>query len=277
MTMPTEEMLIAIQKEAVELATLAGARITSALGRTLAIRYKPGSGEIGKSNLLDPVSEVDHDVEVMLRQRVAEAFPGHDVIGEESAERPGRDHAFAWVVDPIDGTTNFVNGFPLFAASIGVLHRGEPVVGAIWCSTSHALRPGVYHARAGGRLGFETERFTPTRNPAVRRRLIGLGHGLDLQDQPWDARRSGSAAVECAFVAAGLLGAARFEAPNVWDIAGGIPLVRAGGGTVRMNQGQGWCDLEGFGDAGGQDIRAWRGRVALGEPEMVDALCARGD
>jgi myo-inositol-1(or 4)-monophosphatase len=62
-----------------------------------------------------------------------------------------------WAIDPIDGTTNFVNGFPLFAASIGMLHRGCPVVGAIWCSTSYALRAGVYHARAGGALRFEGE------------------------------------------------------------------------------------------------------------------------
>jgi myo-inositol-1(or 4)-monophosphatase len=274
MTKPSGETLVAIEKEAVELATLAGARIKTALGRTLAVRYKPGADE---DSLRDPVSEVDHDVEVLIRARVADTFPGHDVVGEESDERPGRDHDIVWVVDPIDGTTNFVNGFPIFAASVGVLYRGRPIAGAVWCSTSHALRPGVYHARTGGKLSFESETFTPTLNPEVRRRLVGLGRGLDAPDLPWDPRRSGSASLECAFVAAGLLGAARFETPNVWDVAGGIPLVEAAGGSVRINQGDGWRDFDGFLEAEEADIRSWRGRVTLGEPGTVDALCARTD
>ncbi|MFU8863351.1 MAG: inositol monophosphatase family protein [Rhodobacterales bacterium] len=274
MTGLTADMLVAIEKEAVEFATLAGARISTALGRTLAVRYKPGEEA---DSLRDPVSEVDHDVEKMLRQRVAETFSGHDVIGEESDARPGRGHDFAWVVDPIDGTTNFVNGFPIFAASIGVLYQGFPVVGAVWCSTSHALRPGVYHARRGGPLGFDSETFTPNLNPAVRRRLVGLGSGLDAPDLPWDARRSGSATVECAFVAAGLLGAARFETPNLWDVAGGIPLIVAAGGSVRIDRGAGWQEFAGFQDQDDADIRAWRGRVALGETGMVQAICARRD
>jgi myo-inositol-1(or 4)-monophosphatase len=269
-----EDTLRAVEKEAVELASLAGARIRTALGRTLAVRYKPGAEE---DSLRDPVSEVDHDVEALIRARVAETFPGHDVIGEESDERPGRDHDMVWVVDPIDGTTNFVNGFPIFAASVGVLCQGRPVAGAVWCSTSHALRPGVYHARRGGPLSFESEAFSPTLNPDVRRRLVGLGRGLDAPDLPWDTRRSGSAALECAFVAAGLLGAARFETPNVWDVAGGIPLVEAAGGTVRINQGDGWTRFDRFVDREGADIRAWRGRVALGDPATVEAICARAD
>src|SRR5690606_37346522 len=141
----SEDELVAIEREAVELASLAGARIKTALGRTLAVRYKENAE--GDISLRDPVSEVDHDVEGMIREKVAALFPGHDVLGEESEERPARDHDVVWAVDPIDGTTNFVNGYPLFAASIGVLYRGKPVVGAVWCSTSHALRAGVYHAR----------------------------------------------------------------------------------------------------------------------------------
>tara|TARA_R100000365_G_C2694894_1_gene35436 strand:- start:46 stop:471 length:426 start_codon:yes stop_codon:yes gene_type:complete len=141
--MPTlsQRDLVEIERQAVELATMAGAQITAALGRTLAVRYK---GEADKREALrDPVSEIDEEIEVLIRERVASFFPGQDVLGEESEERPGRDHDIVWTIDPIDGTANFVNGFPLFAASIGVLNRGVPVVGAVWCSTSHALRSGV--------------------------------------------------------------------------------------------------------------------------------------
>jgi myo-inositol-1(or 4)-monophosphatase len=270
--MPLPEAdLVAIERAAVELATLAGARIRTALGRSLAIRYKPGADGDGES-LRDPVSEVDHDVEVLIRERVAQLFPGHDVIGEEIDERPGADHDIVWVVDPIDGTANFINGYPLFSASIGVLHRGVPVAGAVWCSTSHALRAGVYHARRGGRLAFESETFEPSLNPGLRRRIVGLGPDVAIAGLPCDIRRSGSSAVECAFVAAGLMGGARFETPNVWDVAGGIPLVEAAGGAVRVDTGSGW---EPFGDFGhGPDLPLWRGRVAIGGPEIVDLLCA---
>lgn len=272
----SEDELVAIEREAVELASLAGARIRTALGRTLAVRYKENAE--GDISLRDPVSEVDHDVEGMIREKVAALFPGHDVLGEESEERPARDHDVVWAVDPIDGTTNFVNGYPLFAASIGVLYRGKPVVGAVWCSTSHALRAGVYHARAGGRLSFESESFEPRPNPQVRRRLVGLGAGLDVADLPGDPRRSGSAAVECAFAAAGLLAGLRLESPNVWDVAGGIPLLQAAGATIRVSvDGGDWTPFEGFlparGSGGEEDLRFWRGRIAAGVPEVVAELC----
>lgn len=275
MTSLSEHDLAEIEREAVELATLAGARITTALGRTLTVRYKGGAE--GDESLRDPVSEVDQDVEHLIRQRVAARFPGQDVLGEESEERPGRDHDVVWAVDPVDGTTNFVNGFPIFAASIGVLWRGEPVAGAVWCSTSHALRTGVYHARKGGKLSFESEAFEPVPNPAVRRRLVGLGRGMDAEGLPGDVRRTGSAAVECAFVAAGLLGATRLETPNVWDIAGGIPLLRAAGAEVLTDQGEGWRAFKGFAPQDGGDMRFWRGRIIAGAPELVEDLRRRQD
>ena len=145
---PSEEMLEALESTAVELARHAGAEIQNMLGKVLAVEYK-GDAEAAHA-LRDPVSEVDRNVELLIRAKLADRFPGHDILGEESEERPGRESDFVWAVDPVDGTTNFVNGFPLFAASIGVLHRHVPVAGAVWCSATHALRPGVYHARAGG-------------------------------------------------------------------------------------------------------------------------------
>lgn len=108
-------------------------------------------------------------------------------------QRPGRNHDFVWAVDPIDGTTNFVNGFPLFAASIGVLHRGRPIVGALWCATSHRLRAGVYHARADGELCFEGNSVMPTANPAVRGGLAGMPD-CARNVGPWEVRKTGSAA-----------------------------------------------------------------------------------
>lgn len=264
--LPPAELLAEIERTAVELAQLAAAEITTALGRTLAVRYK-GADE----SLRDPVSEVDQRVEELVRARLAERFPDHDIVGEELEEHHGTSRDVVWVLDPIDGTANFVNGFPLFAASIGVLHHGRPVVGALWCSTSHALRPGVYHARAGGAFCFEQEPIAVRRNVAVRRHLAGDPVGQEHPGLPWDARKTGSAALECAFVAAGLLRATRFERPNVWDVGGGLALVEAAGGAVRVLGPEGWQPFSGFGSA--EELRVWRRPLILGEPEAVELAC----
>lgn len=272
--LPPDLDLPAIERAAAELADMAGARIRAALGRSLSVRYKSNPDA---DTLRDPVSEVDEAVEEMIRRRVSEQFPDHDVVGEESDARPGLGHDVVWAVDPVDGTTNFVNGFPLFAASIGVLWRGRPVAGALWCSTSHALRAGVYHARRGGPLQFEFEPTEMERNPMVRRRLAGLGSGLDATGRPWDARKTGSAAVECAFVAAGLLGAARFDRPNVWDVAGGVCLVEAAGGRVLTGGADGWTAFDGFLPAAPDgDLRRWTRPMILGAPDMVAEIEAVG-
>lgn len=272
----TDDLLRGIEGMAVELARLAGAEIVNSLGKILTVRYK---GEEGVEQLWrDPVSEVDSRVEDLIRARLAERYPGHDILGEESSERPGRGHDFVWAVDPVDGTANFVNGFPLFSGSVGVLHKGRPVVGALWCSTSHALRAGIYHARMGGTLSFEGETLERPSNAAIRRGLAGEPR-LEADDLPWEVRKTGSAAIECAFVAAGLLRVTRFERPNPWDVAGGMALVEAAGGVVRTLSKDGWEAFESFEadapEGGERDIGYWRQPVILGQAEAVEMLCRR--
>lgn len=182
---------------------------------------------------------MDRDVERLVRAHLADDFPGHDVIGEEVDERPGRDHDIVWAIGPIDGTTNFVNGFPLFASTIGVLWQGEPVVGAVWCAATHALGPGVYSARAGGPLRFDGVPFDPAPNAAVRRCLLGAPDALFGGDWPGDLRKTGSAAIKGAFAAAGLLSGARFGPLNLWDVAGNVCLTQAAGLDVCLNAGEG--------------------------------------
>ncbi len=130
------------------------------------------------------------------------------------------------MVDPIDGTTNFINGVPLFAASIGVLFRGRPIAGAIWCAATHTLRPGVYHARAGGALHFE--------GVSLERRAAGAWRGLVSEPGRapsyaglWDTRVFGCATLEFALVAAGLLRAAYIPRPALWDVVAGLVLLNA--------------------------------------------------
>ncbi len=273
--LPDDRTLAQIERTAVEVARLAGAEIVTALGGILAIKYKSDLARKEGDELAyrDPVSEVDHRVEVLLRARIAERFPSHDIIGEEINERTGqRPYAeFVWAVDPIDGTANFINSFPLFAASIGVLYRGRPVVGAVWCAASHALRAGVYHGRIGGSLHFDDVPIDLKVNPGVQRRLAGDPGGGKNFGFLWDTRKTGSAAIECAFVAAGLLRVARFERPNIWDVAGGLALVRATDRDVWTIDKGAWRPLEVFSGPDG-DIRRWRQPLIIGDAPAVAEL-----
>lgn len=266
----SRDLLRDIEHLAIELAGIAGAEIAKAMGGLLAVKYKTA---VKEDEWRDPVSEVDDKVERLMRQRLAENFPDHDIIGEEMKERPSRDSDFIWSVDPIDGTANFVNGFPLFSASIGVLHKGVPVVGALWCPISHALRAGVYHCTRGGKVRFDGADVTPKVNPAVRRRLVGVPVAT-VSDGFWETRKTGSAALECAMVAAGLMQAARFAAPNIWDVAGGLALIFAGGGIARRRQGDDWVPMEKFAPTKETpDLRYWKCELIVGEPSAVERMC----
>jgi myo-inositol-1(or 4)-monophosphatase len=292
------DLLRRIEKVASDLARLAGAEIVQQLGRNVTIRYKAvdplkvaeraaqdAEKVAGKAtqaiNLFrDPVSEVDQNVERMIRARLAETFPTHDVLGEEISDATGRESDFIWAIDPVDGTTNFINGFPLFAASIGVLHRGRPIAGAVWCSVSHALYAGVYHACLGGDVCFDGEALRPRLNPGIRRRLAGEPHAVPDVDLPWEVRKTGSAAIECAFVAAGLLRVARFERPNIWDVAGGLALVQAAGGDVLTFADRRWSPFTHFEappavEGHAPQLRQWHRPVIIGDAEGVALLGAR--
>lgn len=284
-SLPDDRLLAEIEEAALELARLAGAEITSALQREISVEYKTEAR--GDAAPTDPVSEVDRAVEQLLRERLGERFPDHGIVGEEVDDEPSPEQEFLWVVDPVDGTSNFVNGFPLFAASIGVLHRGRPVVGAVWCSTSHDLRPGVYHARRGGPLRFEQGPVTPERPASdVSRRLAAAPGGSTGRAATWDNRVTGSAAIECAFVAAGIFNSATFWAVRLWDVAAGATLLHAAGREVWVRGRGGWAPLQRFeapatlprgaGDEQREPtLRDWRQPLLIGEPEVVQVLRRR--
>ncbi len=275
-----EALLADIEAVAVELAHLAGAEIVSTLGREITVEYKDANAEGRPTN---PVSDVDHAVEALVRARIGERFPDHGIVGEEVAAHADPAREFLWVIDPVDGTTNFVNGFPLFAASIGVLHRGRPVAGAIWCSTGHELRPGVYHAHEGGPLLFDG-REVPRGRPSVgvRRRLVAGPGGNFGRPGVGDMRVTGSAAIECAFVAAGIFTSTVFWGLALWDVAAGVVLVRAAGLGVWVRDGRQWVPLERFEPPArvredrAPTLRDWRQPLVIGTDEAT-ASVRQGD
>jgi myo-inositol-1(or 4)-monophosphatase len=245
------------------LAHIAGEYIFAAYLETPQVDFKPpGSGEAPNSN---PVSATDRAVESLLRSRLTKEFPADSVIGEEQGLTQG-ESSFTWVIDPVDGTTNFVNGLPLFASSIGVLYRGWPVAGAIWCSCSHAFAPGVYHACTGSPLQFAG---TP-----LRRRTQGAWRTLASEPGSaptyaalWDTRVLGSSTLEFAFVAAGLLSFAFIARPKLWDVTAGLVLLEAAGCRAVIPGAHGWDTLLYFSTPGDDlaQLCAWSAPVLLGD------------
>ena len=130
-----------IERRAVEFARKAGEILLGHFRQPLQIEYK-------SEGRRDPVTQADRESEDWLRSAISEAFPDHGIVGEENPNSEHGSADFVWVLDPLDGTTNFLNGLPVFASSIGVLYRGRPAVAAIFVPGPDG--GSVVHARRGG-------------------------------------------------------------------------------------------------------------------------------
>lgn len=230
------------------------------------------------------MTEADKAVEGYLAEAVAARFPDHAVLGEEGHDPDGA-HDFEWIVDPIDGTINFVNRLPFFAVSIGVLHRRRPVVGAL----HFPLTGETLHARRGGGAFRDG---TPIRvHPATApsgRVTIGLPPGYLFQFKTGRAARRklgeprslGSIVYEIGLVANGGFGWAIFRAPKIWDVAGGLTVVTEAGGTALRydEQARAWQPLDRFELPTPKDpqkpprLRDWYAPVIVGATPLVTAL-----
>lgn len=211
-------------------------------------RKSTGPAVRAKSTPTDPVTIVDTETERLLRDRLAELRPGEHVLGEEgggsSDDSAGRA---TWVVDPIDGTVNFVYGLPAYVVSVAVQVDGHSVAGAI----ANVVDGAVYSAASGhGAHVHHGGTTTPLRCSQVddlSMSLVGTGFGYDPQlrqrqasvlatllPQIRDIRRLGSAALDLCLVAAGRLDAFFEDNLNVWDWAAGALIAAEAGAHVRV-------------------------------------------
>lgn len=247
--LPPAHELIAVERLAVDLAAEAGKFALEKFPQTQDVEYK---GK-GRDN---PVTELDRASEDLIRAGIARTFPGHCVVGEERQDTYNPDTEYIWVIDPIDGTTNFVNGLPIFAVSIGVLHHFRPVVGAIFVPNGPTAGPGIYHARSGGGAWFGDR---PVRVAAeeglIAGRTVARPGGFPgffevkgkIRRKLGEPRVLGSIAYEFCAVASGSLGYALFGAPRLWDVAAGVTIVReAGGLNLTYRRKGGWQELTEF-------------------------------
>ena len=221
------------------------------------LRYRPGSTHVdfkGKGDT-DPVTEADLRVEEYLRDRIGREFPGHGIVAEESdASQAGHDADYVWAIDPVDGTANFAAGVPFFAVSIGLLHRGRPVVSSLFLPNTLA-GDGVLFARAGGGAFDENGPLTALTYPEPKPSALagvpsGFGRAFSIKRQHGmglgEPRIMGSIACELALVARGVLQYSLLSAPRVWDVAAGVLLVQESGGDVLVWREGAWRPFERF-------------------------------
>ena len=241
-------------------------------------------------NAHDPVTEVDHAVEDLIREEVHRLFPTHGVLGEERDNGGPTDADIVWVIDPLDGTSNFINGIGMFACSIGILHRGTPIAGAMWLPSNRFLEPGVYHARAGHGLqfnGVEVDCGAPALQAASRLSTVPAGTGGvtgPAGRRFGIARTFGSTATELALAAEGSVQMALFDGSRIWDVAGGVSLCIAAGRAVytkSRHSDAGWRPFTRFcdqvdGPVTMTKLRAWRDPLVAGDatvlPDSASAL-----
>jgi myo-inositol-1(or 4)-monophosphatase len=194
-----------------------------------------------KSNPKDLVTEIDHACDALIRAQLAEAFPQDALITEETFAEGQLDHLQrAWIVDPLDGTTNFAHGFPQFAVSIALVINGESVVGVVW----DELRQEAFTAikGQGAFLNGVPIQVSPCDQLAVALLSTGFPPNQTIEDHfqrfirltraSHGVRRAGAAALDLAYVACGRLDG--FWEPHLapWDVAAGALLVQEAGGHV---------------------------------------------
>jgi myo-inositol-1(or 4)-monophosphatase len=188
----------------------------------------------------DYASEVDRMAEREIINIVKAAFPEHAILAEESGKHKGND--FVWVIDPLDGTTNFLHGFPQYAVSIALKYKGRLEVGVVY----DPLRDELFTARRGGGAMLNNRRLRVTNQISLKGALIGTGFPFKT-DKHLDAylgmfralttdcagiRRAGAAALDLAYVAAGRLDGFWEIGVMEWDVAAGILLIKEAGGVI---------------------------------------------
>jgi len=188
----------------------------------------------------DFVTEVDRLAEQEIIQTIRKSYPDHAILAEESGQQRGDE--YEWIIDPLDGTTNFLHGFPQFAVSIAVRHRGRLEHAVVYDPTRQEL----FTASRGAGAQLDDRRIRVSRRKGLEGALIGTGFPFKQQQHldiymatfkalfPMTAgiRRPGAAALDLAYVAAGRLDGFWEIGLQPWDMAAGTLLIQEAGGLV---------------------------------------------
>ena len=294
MNPPDDKTLADMEALAVELARGAGEILTERFGGSLSVEFKD-------ERRRDPVTDADTAAQEYLVKGISLRFPHHGILGEEDEEgeedasREAQD--LLWVLDPLDGTKNFLHGLPVYASSVGAMHRGEPIVGAVFTSWPNGAGGIVHHARKGGgafadgipiSVGDLADGGQLATIPGSFDRIHRLGRRA--RDAAADPRVTGSIAYELILAARGATKYMYTSNPHLWDIVGGVAVALEAGAAMMVGSRRGgalgifpsisWRKsaalVDGWGDAppSVRQLRRWARPLALGNPSAVESIAA---
>jgi len=221
---------------AVKAARAAGAIINRAALDVEAVR-------ISQKQVNDFVTEVDHASEKVIIETLLGAFPGHGILAEESGNEHGaRDSEFVWIIDPLDGTTNFIHGFPVYCISIALAVKGKVEHAVIYDPTRNDL----FTSTKGRGAFLNDRRLRVSKRIRLKESLISTGFPFradddfptylsmmgDVMQRTAGLRRPGAAALDLAYVAAGFTEGFFETGLRPWDVAAGSLLVTEAGGLI---------------------------------------------
>lgn len=219
----------------------------------------------------DFVTEVDRQAEQVIVSALKKAYPDHAILGEESGQLGADDAVYQWIIDPLDGTTNFIYGMPHFAVSIALKERGRLLVGVVY----DPLKDEMFAAARGDGATLNNRKVRVSARPSLHNALLGTGvpfrkdQDLELYLRTMRAllpdtagmRRPGSAALDLAYVACGRFDGFWEFGLNEWDMAAGALLIQEAGGLV--------------GDLNGGNTHMANGNVLAGNPKVFKEMVRR--
>ena len=222
--------------------------------------------QVSEKSPRDYVTDIDRQVEQEIIAIIRKAHPNHGILGEESGETKGND--FIWIIDPIDGTRNFIHGFPHFAVSIAISRKGKIEQGVIY----DPVRQELFTASRGKGAQLNDRRIRVSKRNNLEDCLLGTG--FPFRTQPHlssylaalqnviptcgDVRRAGAATLDLAYIACGRLDGFWEMGLHLWDIAAGALLIQEAGGLVS--------------DFTGSENYLKSGNIVAGNPKVLKQL-----
>ena len=261
--LPPQATLEALKQTAIKAARLAGA---------ILLDYARGGFRVEHKDTVNLVTDADRQAEQAVVDLLTQTYPAHQILAEERGFQRQTDSLYKWVIDPLDGTTNFAHGFPAYCVSIGLEYRGRPLLGVVFDPT----RGELFVGEVGGGAFLNGTPLQVSQTPSLNGALLVTGFAYDIRESEQNnlnhfarfalraqgIRRTGTAALDLCYVAAGRFDGFWELKLHPWDTAAGALIVVEAGGRVTDFTGGPFSIY-------GQEILASNGRV---HDDMVKVL-----